>query len=115
MVAEHTTWGYDVRLVERDEIRRLEPHFVAPPPIAAYAPGEGALDPTAATISLVRAATEAGARLVSGSEVKALASTDGRVSGVILPSGAVEADIVVIAAGTDSTALCADIGIELPV
>ena len=25
VVAEHTAWGYDVRLVERDEIRRLEP------------------------------------------------------------------------------------------
>ena len=115
LIAEHTTWGYDVRLVERDEIRRLEPHLVAPPPVAAYAPGEGVLDPTAATISLVRAGTEAGARLVSGSEVKALASTEGRVSGVVLPSGAIDADVVVIAAGTGSTALCADIGIDLPV
>ena len=115
VVAEHTAWGYDVRLVERDEIRRLEPQLVALPPVAAYAPGEGALDPVAATLTLVGAAMEAGAKLIKGSEVKALANTDGRVSGVVLPSGAIEADIVVIAAGTDSTALCADIGIELPV
>ena len=43
-VTEHTAWGYDVRLVEKDEIRRLEPGFVAPPPVAAHAPGEGAID-----------------------------------------------------------------------
>ena len=84
-VAEHTAWGYDVRLVEEDEIRRLEPHLVAPPPVAAHAPGEGAIDPVAATLALVGAAREAGARLVKGTEVKALATTDGRVSGVALP------------------------------
>ena len=114
-VAEHTAWGYDVRLVEQDEIRRLEPKLAAPPPVADFAPGEGALDPIAATRTLVRAAVEAGARLVTESEVKALARTDDRVSGVVLPDGTLEADTVVLAAGTDSTALCADIGIALPV
>ena len=115
LVAEHTAWGHDVGLVESDEIRRLEPHLVAPPPVAAYAPGEGALDPVAATRALVDAAVESGARLVGGTEVKALATTGGRVCGVVLPSGTIEADVVVLAAGTDSTALCAGIGIELPV
>ena len=115
LVAEHTAWGYEVRLVERDEIGRLEPRLVAPPPVAAYAPGEGALDPVAATSTLVRAAVEAGARLVEDSEVQPLASTDGRVSGVVLPGGTIEADIVVLAAGTDSVALCAGVGIALPV
>ena len=115
LVAEHTAWGYDVRLVEENEIRRLEPQLVAQPPVAAYAPGEGALDPVAATSVLVGAAMEAGAQLVKGSEVKALANTGGRVSGVVLPGGTIEADMVVIAAGTESKALCADIGIELPV
>ena len=114
LVAEHTAWGYDVRLVERDEIRRLEPHLAVPPPVAAYAPGEGALDPVAVTRTLVHAAVEAGAQ-VEGTEVQGLATTDGRVSGVVLPSGTIEADTVVLAAGTDSKALCAGIGIELPV
>ena len=115
LVAEHTAWGYDVRLVESDEIRRLEPCLAEPPPVAAYASGEGALDPVATTRTLVDAAIEVGARLVSETEVKALATTDGRVRGVVLPNGTIEADIVVLAAGTGSTALCADIGIELPV
>ena len=76
---------------------------------------EGALDPVATTRTLVDAAIDSGARLVSETEVKALATTDGRVRGVVLPNGTIEADIVVLAAGTGSTALCADIGVELPV
>ena len=81
LVAEHTARGHDVRLVGRDEIRRLEPRLAAPPPVAAHAAGEGALDPVAATRTLVRAAMEAGARLVEGSEVQGLVTTDGRVYG----------------------------------
>ena len=115
LVTEHTAWGYDVRLVERDEIRRREPHLAAPPPVATYAPSEGALDPIAATLTLVRAAVDAGARLIEGTEVQGLAATDGRVCGVVLPSGTIEADTVVLAAGTSSKAICAGIGIELPV
>ena len=115
VVAEHTAWGHDVRLVERGEIRRLEPRLAAPPPVAAHAAGEGALNPVAATLTLVRAAAEAGAQLVEGTEVQGLATTGGRVSGVVLPSGTIEADTVVLAAGTDSKALCAELGIELPV
>ena len=115
LVTEHTASGHDVRLVGRDEIRRLEPRLAAPPPVAAHAAGEGTLDPVAATLTLVRAAVEAGAQLVEGSEVQGLATTDGRVCGVVLPSGTVEADTVVLAAGTSSKAICAGIGVELPV
>ena len=115
LVAEHARWGYDVRLVERGETGRLEPRLAAPPPVAAYAPGEGALDPVAATTALVGAAVEAGARLIGESEVQALARSDGRVCGVVLPGGTIEADVVVMAAGTDSVALCAGVGVALPV
>ena len=115
LVAEHTAWGYDVRLVERDEIHRLEPHLASPPPVAAHAPDEGGLDPVSATRTLVHAAVEASAQLVEGTEVQGLATTDGRVSGVVLSSGIIEADTVVLAAGTSSKAICSGIGIELPV
>ena len=105
LVAEHTAWGYDVRLVEKDEIRRLEPHLDVLPKVAAYVAGEGALDPVAATMTLVDAAIEAGATIIYGTVVKALVNTDDRVAGVVLSSGTVEADVVVIAAGTGSTSV----------
>ena len=46
LVTEHTAWGYGVRLVERDEIGWLEPRLVAPPPVAAFAPGDACLTTT---------------------------------------------------------------------
>ena len=42
VVTEHAAWGYDVRLVKRDEIRRLEPRLAAPPPVATHASGGSA-------------------------------------------------------------------------
>ena len=115
MVADHTAWGYDVQLVETKEIADLEPNLVAPPPVAAYAPCEGALDPISATRVLVAAAEEKGARLIAHGAVVGLDVDDRRITGVRLETGTVEADVVVLAAGTGSSALCAEIGICLPV
>ncbi len=115
-VAEHAAWGYDVRLVEARNIAVLEPNLVAPPPVAVYAPSEGALDPVAATGALVAAAGEKGARLIAHDGVAGLDRDDGgRIAGVRLGTGAVAADVVVLAAGAGSAALCAGIGVDLPV
>ena len=114
MVAEHTAWGYDVRLVEAPQVADLEPNLAVPPPVAAYAPTEGALDPVAATRALVAAAEETGARLMAHRTVAGLDADEYRVRGVRLDTGTVEADVVVLAAGAGSSALCAGIGIDLP-
>ncbi len=115
MVAEHAAWGYEVRLVDAQEITVLEPNLAVPPPVAAFAPGEGALDPVAATRTLVAAAVEKGARLITHGAVTGLDLDDRRAAGVRLETGTLEADVVVLAAGTGSTALCAGVGIHLPV
>ena len=82
--------------------------------MAAYAPTEGALDPVAATRALVAAAEETGARLMAHRTVAGLDADEYRVRGVRLDTGTVEADVVVLAAGAGSSALCAGIGIDLP-
>ena len=115
MVAEHTAWGYEVRLVEAREIAVLEPNLAVLPPVAAHAPGEGALDPVAATRALVAAAVEKGARLITHGTVVGLDLDDRRIAGVRLETGTLAADVVVLAAGTGSSALCAGMGIHLPV
>lgn len=115
VVAEHTAWGYDVRLLDAQEIAGLEPNLAVLPPVAAYAPTEGALDPVAATRTLVAAAVEKGARLITHGAVAGLDLDDRRIAGVRLENGTLEADVVVLAAGTGSTSLCAGIGVHLPV
>ncbi len=112
---EHAAWGYDVRLVERDEIARLEPNLIELPVCAAYAANEGALDPLAATETLVQEARRAGAELRPATEVVALTSRDDRITGVRTAQETLAADWVVLAAGTGAGAFCEPFGLRLPV
>jgi glycine/D-amino acid oxidase-like deaminating enzyme len=112
---EHAAWGYDVRIVERDEIARLEPNLIQLPVCAAYAANEGALDPMAATEILVHEARRAGAEVRLASEVVALTAHGDRITGVRTAQETLAADWVVLAAGTGTGALCKPLGLQLPV
>jgi glycine/D-amino acid oxidase-like deaminating enzyme len=100
--SRHAAWGYDVRLVARDEIAALEPGLIAPPERAAYAAGDGTLEPVVATRALLAAAAALGAEIRLGAEVPDPTP------------GAIGADISVLAAGAATAALCADLGVALP-
>lgn len=56
--AEHRTWGYDIRLVDRAEAARLEPRLAEPPDLAVHVASEGAVEPLAATLTLLSAAAD---------------------------------------------------------
>jgi len=107
--------GYDVRLIERRDIARLEPDLIDPPPCAAYAAAEGAVDPSAATESLVDRTREMGASVRLATEAAALAAKGGRIVGVRAGEDSVDADIVVVAAGARSRGLCAPLGVVAPI
>lgn len=114
-VRQHRGWGYDLRLVEREEIGRLEPALADPPALAVHAPGEGAVDPLAAALMLLQAAEDLGARVETGGTVSALVAAGGRVTGVQVGGARLPADAVVVAAGAGSPALCATVGCDMPV
>ena len=113
-VAHHAAAGYDVRLAPASEIAALEPGLIAPPLIAAYAPGEGSVDPVMATRALCAAAREAGAELRMGRRVTGLVEAGGRVAGLTLQGGEVQADLVVLSAGLGSADLARSVGLTLP-
>lgn len=115
LVREHATWGYDVRLVERDRIAQWEPNLLDPPDCAAFAAGEGAVDPVAATAALIEGARRAGAVVHLDAEALALVANGRRVSGLRLREASIDADMIVLAAGAGAPALCAPLGLELPV
>jgi len=99
-VTEHAALGYPIRLMELEEIRAVEPALAEPPERAAFAPEEGIVAPVAAADALRRAAHAAGVEPVAA-EVGGIAS--GRVA--LRTGGTIEADHVVIAAGTGAAAL----------
>ena len=114
-VREQASAGYDVRLIDADDIYLLEPKLGAPPTIAAHARGEGAIEPVKATQVLQRAAEAAGAVFRPATPVDDVVVEAGWVAGVTAGGDTVPADRVVIAAGTATSALAASVGINVPV
>src|SRR6266566_4167481 len=78
----HAAWGYDIRRVERTEIRRIEPHLADPPEFALHAPAEGAVEPLAATQALLAAAQALGAIVIANNPVRSLNLRAGHATGV---------------------------------
>lgn len=115
LVRDHAACGYDIRLVDREEIAILEPNLIEPPDCAALAASEGTLEPAEATTALVHAAQRAGAEVLLDSDVVAFGTRGDRVTSVRVNGNDLDADVVVSAAGTGSAALCAEIGVDLPV
>ncbi|WP_276610410.1 NAD(P)/FAD-dependent oxidoreductase, partial [Kineococcus indalonis] len=87
----------------------------ARPVRAVHLTGDGAVDPVAVTRALVRAAQGHGARLLASTPVSAVRVRGGRVVGVRTPGGTLPADAVVLSAGVGTPALCAPLGLDLPV
>ena len=114
LVRRQAGWGYDIRVVEREEIRRLEPRLAAPPARAAFAACEGTLEPVAATEALLAAAAALGAEVLTGTEVVDFVTGRGRVTGLETAAGTLEADHVVLAAGVASAGLAARLDVHLP-
>jgi glycine/D-amino acid oxidase-like deaminating enzyme len=113
-VREHAAWGYDIRLVGRDRIAALEPNLIEPPECAAHAATEAAIEPAAATATLIHAARRAGADVRLGAEVTALCTRGRTITGIRTDAGATDAAVVVLAAGTGAAALCAPLEVALP-
>jgi glycine/D-amino acid oxidase-like deaminating enzyme len=113
-VAEHSSWGYDLSRVDRAEVLRLEPQLARPPEIAAHAPGEGSVEPLAASGALLAAAEAEGATVLARAAVRRLVLTGGRVTGVETDAGRLDADEIIVAAGVETAALAATAGVMLP-
>lgn len=99
-IADHGCAGYAVRLVSRDEIRRLEPAVTDPPERAALALEEGWVEAGPAAAALRAAAEAAGARRLNAT-VEAVEPGAARLAG----GESAAADRIVVAAGAGTAAL----------
>lgn len=113
-VQEQASAGYDVKLLDTDHIYHAAPGLRSPPPVAAFAAGEGAIEPVEATRVLLKAAENAGADILTGTTVDHLRMENGSVTGIVIGNETMAADRVVIAAGTATNALAETAGISIP-
>lgn len=114
MAAELTVLGYPSSELNGQAFAARAPHLANPPERALFLPGEGAADTAALTETLLRAAMEQGAQVMTGVRAVAIAEAQGRVRGVMTDQGLIAADHVVVAAGTGTPDLVSPLGVAVP-
>ncbi len=114
-VQMHQRLGIPSLLVTADDVRRLAPGFNTEDfDLAAYEPESGYADPGSTAASLLAAARQRGARLVSDCTVTGIHTAGGRVTGVSSTRGRFAAPVVVNAAGAWAAEVGRLAGVELP-
>src|SRR3989442_12664913 len=92
--------GVDVRVISRDDAKKLVPALRVDDLVAAvWGPGDGLAGPAEVTNGFARRARERGVKLAEGVRVTAIERAGDRVTGVTTTDGAVSAPLVINAAG----------------
>ncbi|WP_435259051.1 NAD(P)/FAD-dependent oxidoreductase [Thioclava sp. FR2] len=102
--------GYQARAVAADEIGQHWPRLKGVEG-AVFLPEEGMIDTPALAGALL---THSGAEVRTGVAVTRLAEKGGQICGLWVGDDLILADDIVIAAGTGSSALLSDVGVNLP-
>ncbi len=114
-VQHHQAWGYPTEVVTEARLRGLEPKLTFGTVTAAgHATLEGHVDPVRATEMLLAEAVRLGARVEHPCEVTGLAEAGGRLRAVKTSKGDIEADVLVVACGTDTPRVAAMAGLKVP-
>ena len=113
-VAAHQQIGIDTRVVDRGELRDIEPFLYTDDlTVAAFEPGSGYADPNATLQGFAQAARKLGVRILEETPALAIQTRGGRVCGVETSAGKIAAEAVVLAAGSWADRLLDPLGIDL--
>lgn len=108
--------GPGQEVVDAATVAMLEPALGHLPEWAVWAPGDGAVDPVGVTERLVAGARAHGAQVRQDTPATAVRlGAAGRVVGVETAAGPLSGATVVLTAGVATAALCAPVGIRVPV
>jgi D-amino-acid dehydrogenase len=107
--------GFRVQVLSSRQARDREPALGPRVAGALFVADDAHGDCHAYVQAVARAATERGARVLTGTTVGEIATGGGGVRGVVTsPGGVLSADVVVLAAGAWTPALLAPLGVRLP-
>ena len=107
--------GIDTEMIDPEELQEIDSELETKGvTAAAYEPRSGYADPSATTVSLLRAAQNLGARFERRQVVSLLEQRD-KITGIETDSGVLEAQAVVLAAGAWSVPIAASVGLKLPI
>lgn len=109
------SWGYPSRLVSREELQELEPALsIGTVTAAEYSENEGQVEPQMVVDACLNRLRELESSILSGVEVAGLRQdSQDWVTSVQTTAGDIDADVVVVAAGTATTAVAAMAGVNV--
>ena len=114
-VRKHEAWAYPVRMIDDAALRALEPSVAFGSVAGAcHAEDEGHVDPVKATQTILAAAARHGARVVTRTGVTGVDLRGERLRAVLTSTGEIEADVLVIACGTDTPRVASLAGLQVP-
>lgn len=114
-VAEQRTSGLDVELIDGDEARRREPCLSRKVIAATFSALDSQVNPYALTFAFLRAAESAGARILTGVEVKRIEVASNKATGIFTENRRIGASVVVNAAGALAAEVGRLAGLQIPV
>ena len=106
--------GLDVRMINGDEVREINPYLSKEVIGASWCPTDGHANPLTATLGYYKKARELGVRFITGEKVIEIKKIKGKARQVITPNNVYEGENILIAAGYESRELASTIGIDIP-
>ena len=106
--------GLDVRMIDGDEVRRINPYLSHEVTVASWCPTDGHANPLTTTLGFYKMARRLGARFITGEPVQELRTVKGKIRKVITPNHVYEGEQVLVAAGLHSREIFGTVGIDVP-
>lgn len=106
--------GLDVRMIDGDEVRQMNPYLSDEVTCASWCPTDGHANPLTTTLGYYKAARKLGVRFITGEKVVVLQKVKGKLRKVITANNVYEGEYVVLAAGLASREIAATVGIDIP-
>ena len=106
--------GLDVRMIEADEIKKINPYLSDEVTCASWCPTDGHSNPMVTTLAFYSKARQQGVRFITGAPVTKLRKVKGKLREVYTEDAVYEGDYVVVAAGYESRAILGTIGVDVP-
>lgn len=106
--------GLDVRMIDGDEVRRINPYLSDEVTCASWCPTDGHANPLTTTLGYYKTARKLGVRFITGEKVVALRTIKGKMRQVVTENNIYEGEKVLVAAGYASRAILGTVGIDVP-
>lgn len=106
--------GLDVRMIDGDEVRKINPYLSEEVTCASWCPTDGHANPLTTTLGYYKMARRLGVRFITGEKVTELKKVKGKLRKVITENNVYESDTIVVAAGYQSRKIVETVGIDIP-